>query len=313
MSVPTMAEHGPIGQGASRAVAFGGGGEWFIAWMLGYANGLLAEGVDLGEADVTIGTSAGAMVGAAIKSGRLQEFTQAIQELGANPEMANKELNISLGAASQVRARTIMGQTDVITSATLQEIGRAAMASHNAPDDKYIASIDGLLGITAWPVGHYTTSTDCYTGESVIVGETSGLSLAQAAAASSSLPGVNGPTWLDDRLCMDGGVSLSSTHADVLTGAKSVLIIGMFDFKANPPQHVNPSFGIAERVNPGTAQREADALRATGSTVHVAIANPDPETDFMDAATISSAIATGSAAGKADAPVVAAMWAAPTA
>jgi NTE family protein len=308
MSIPTMKENGPVGHGASRAIAFGGGGEWFIAWMLGYANGLLEEGVDLSKADVTIGTSAGAMVGAAIKAGRLAEFTQALQQLGANPEMANKELNISLGADSQVRARTIMGQTDVITPASIQEIGRAAMAAHNAPDEKYVGSIDTLLGLSAWPAGHYTTSTDCYTGESVIVSADSGATIAQAAAASSSLPGVNGPTWLGDRLCMDGGVSLSSTHADMLAGAKSVVIIGMFDFQAHPPQHVNPSFGIAERVNPGTAQREAAALQAAGSSVHVAIANPDPQTNFMDAAQIIPAIATGKAAGKADAPSIAAIW-----
>jgi hypothetical protein len=94
----------------------------------------------------------------------------------------------------------------------------------------------------------------------------------------------------------------------MLEGAKSVVIIGMFDFKAHPPQHVNPSFGIAERVNPGTAQREAANLKAAGSSVHVAIANPDPQTNFMDAAQIIPAIATGKAAGKTDAPLIAAIW-----
>ncbi len=308
MPVSTMAAQGSIGTGAARAVAFGGGGEWFIAWMVGYAKGLLEAGVDLAKADVTIGTSAGSMVGAVIKAGRLAEFTAALQELGANPAMANEKLNISLGADSQVRARTVMGQTQEITPATLQEIGRAAMAAHNAPDDKYIGSVGGLVGLTEWPAGHFTTATDCYTGESVIAGADSGVTIAEAAAASSSLPGVNGPTWLGDRLCMDGGVSLSSTHADMLGGAKSVIIIGRCDFEANPPAHVNPSFGIAERVNPGTAQREAAALRAQGSTVHVTIANPDPQTDFMDAATIAPAMEAGEAAGKADAPTISAMW-----
>lgn len=308
MDVPTMEQHGPIGIGASRAVAFGGGGEWFLAWMVGYANGLLESGVDLSKADVTIGTSAGSFVGAAIKGGRLAELTQALQQLGDNPTLANKELNITLGADSQVRARTVMGETNEITPATLQQIGRAAMAARNAPDDKYVASLDALLGLPSWPVGHHTTSTDCYTGESVIVSADSGVTIAQAAAASSSLPGVNGPTWLGDRLCMDGGVSSSSTHAEMLSGAKSVLIIGMFDFKANPPKHVNPSFGIAERVNPGTAEREAAALRSTGSTVHVTIANPDPQTDFMDPAMIGPALSTGASAGKADAPAIAKMW-----
>ncbi len=308
MPVSTMAERGPIGSGAARAVALGGGGEWFIAWMLGYANGLLEAGVDLAKADVTVGTSAGSMVGAAIKGGRLAEFTDTLRQLGADPAMANEELNISTGAPSQARARTVMGDTSEITPATLQQIGRAAMAAHNAPDAKYVGSVQEVLGLADWPAGHYTTATDCYTGESLIASSDSGVTIAQACAASSSLPGVNGPTWLGDRLCMDGGVSTSSTHAQVLEGAKSVLIIAMFDFKANPPQHVNPSFGIAERVNPGTAEREAAYLRSKGSAVHVAIANPDPSTDFMDAATIGPAIADGIARGKADAPALAPLW-----
>lgn len=308
MPVPTMAEQGPIGTGASRAVALGGGGEWFVAWMVGYANGLLQAGVDLAKADVTIGTSAGSMVGAAIKGGRLAELTETLQQLGSDPAAANKELNISAGAPSQARASTVMGQTDQITPATLQEIGRAAMAAHNAPDDRYVASVQGVLGLTDWPIGHYATSTDCYTGESLIASSASGVTIAQACAASSSLPGVNGPTWQGDRLCMDGGVSTSSTHAEMLQGAKAVLIIAMFDFKANPPQHVNPSFGIAERVDPGTAEREAAFLRSQGSKVHVTIANPDPTTDFMDAATICPAIADGITRGKADAATLAALW-----
>lgn len=308
MSVATMAEQGPIGAGTERAVALGGGGEWFVAWMLGYANGLLEGGVDLANADVTIGTSAGSMVGAAIKGGRLKEFTAALQQLGNDPDLANKELNISSGAPSQARARTVMGQTDQITPATLQQIGRAAMAAHNAPDDKYVGSVQEILGLTGWPAGHYTTSTDCYTGESLIASSDSGMTIAAACAASSSLPGVNGPTWLGDRLCMDGGVSTSSTHAQMLEGAKTVLIVAMFDFLANPPQHVNPSFGIAERVHPGTAEREAAYLRSKGSAVHVAIANPDPTTNFMDAATIAPAIVDGIARGKADAPALAPLW-----
>ena len=303
-----MIEHGPIGGGAQRAVAFGGGGEWFLAWMVGYATGLRDAGVDLSGADTTIGTSAGAMVGACIIGGRLDGLAHGLRELGANPAAANATLNIAVGAPSQQRARAVMGSTDTITPQTIQGIGRAAMAARNAPAAKYVQSIDGLLGLTEWPAGHHTTCTDCYSGESLIVGGDSGVTIAEAAAASSSLPGVNGPTWLGDRLCMDGGVSASSTHADMLAGATTVLIIGMFDFQAHPPRHVNPSFGIAERVAPGTAEREAAALRADGSTVHVTIANPDPQTDFMDLAAILPALEEGMARGRTDAPSLLPIW-----
>lgn len=52
----------------------------------------------------------------------------------------------------------------------------------------------------------------------------SGIDIATACAASSSLPGVNGPVWLGDHYCMDGGVSPSSTHSDILAGAQRVII-----------------------------------------------------------------------------------------
>ena len=42
----------------------GGGGEYFIAWLLGFARGLRGAGVPYGLADVIVGTSAGAIVGA---------------------------------------------------------------------------------------------------------------------------------------------------------------------------------------------------------------------------------------------------------
>lgn len=303
-----MTERGPVAAGARRAVAFGGGGEWFLAWMLGYAHGLRRAGVDLALADATVGTSAGAIVGAAVMGGNLDGLMQAMRALAEDPTTANATLNISTGAASQARARDVMGSTDRITPGTLREIGRAAMAARNAPADSYARSVGALLGLSSWPAGHHVTCTDCYTGESLIADASSGISIAQAAAASSSLPGVNGPTWLGDRLCMDGGVSASSTHAEMLAGAASVVIIGMFDFAASPPQHVNPSFGIAERVHPGTAEREADALRTRGSAVHVTIAGPDPGTDFMDPAAIGSALADGAARGAADAPSISTIW-----
>ncbi len=297
-----------IATGAKRAIAFGGGGEWFLAWMLGYATGLAQEGVDLAQADVTLGTSAGSIVGAAIKGGKLIEVSETLRKLGADPDQANKLLSISVGAQSQVRAQSVMGATTEITKDSLNQIGRAAMAAHNSPVDKYILSLNAILGLDSWPIGHHTTATDCYTGQSLIVSEANGIPISVAAAASSSLPGVNGPTWLGDQFCMDGGVSDSSTHGLALTGAKFVLIIGMFDFEAHPPEHVNPAFGIAERIAPGTAQREARELRAQGSTVHVTIAGPDPSTNFMDPATIIPAITLGISAGKTDAAVLGPLW-----
>jgi len=48
-----------FGKGKDRALALGGGGEYFAAWMLGFAHGLHAKGVPYEMPDVVVGTSAG--------------------------------------------------------------------------------------------------------------------------------------------------------------------------------------------------------------------------------------------------------------
>ena len=54
-----------LGKGKDRALVLGGGGEYFIAWLLGFARGLRSAGVSYDIADVIVGTSAGAIVGSA--------------------------------------------------------------------------------------------------------------------------------------------------------------------------------------------------------------------------------------------------------
>src|SRR5208282_2539168 len=47
-----------FGKGKDRALVLGGGGEYFAAWMLGFAYGLNARGVPYEMPDVVVGTSA---------------------------------------------------------------------------------------------------------------------------------------------------------------------------------------------------------------------------------------------------------------
>jgi NTE family protein len=54
----------------SRALVLGGGGVTGVAWETGLLWGLYEAGLDLTQADVFIGTSAGSMVAAQLTSGR---------------------------------------------------------------------------------------------------------------------------------------------------------------------------------------------------------------------------------------------------
>src|SRR4051794_30391563 len=66
----------PRGQ---RAVVLGGGGVTGQAWKMGLLKGLRDGGIDLTQADLVVGTSAGSVVGAQMQSGQsLDSFYDAL-------------------------------------------------------------------------------------------------------------------------------------------------------------------------------------------------------------------------------------------
>jgi NTE family protein len=166
-----------------------------------------------------------------------------------------------------------------------------------------------MLGHGDWPSpAHHVTAVDCYTGERVLIDHESGVPIATACAASSSLPGLNGPVWIGDRLCMDGGVSTSSTHADLLTGVERAVVFSMMSLTAEEAAERAGSFGFAERIHPGTAREEVDTLTAAGVRTILVAANPDPGTDFMDPTQLATAIEGGAARASSMIEDLAAVW-----
>jgi NTE family protein len=56
------------GAGNDRALVLGGGGIFFIAWQAGYLDGLRRRGVDVANAEIVVGTSAGAVVASVLSA-----------------------------------------------------------------------------------------------------------------------------------------------------------------------------------------------------------------------------------------------------
>jgi NTE family protein len=68
-------------QGEGRtALVLGGGGVAGIAWETGLLAGLLERGIDVSDADVVVGTSAGSVVGTVLRSGALQSTYESLLE-----------------------------------------------------------------------------------------------------------------------------------------------------------------------------------------------------------------------------------------
>jgi NTE family protein len=297
------------GHGKERGIAFGGGGEWFVAWTLSFLTAAKQHGVDLGTADITIGTSAGSVVGAFLTDDRLWRGSTEMDIMASHPSLLSRMVKTSTGHASQQRAADLLAEAKSTSREAVIEIGRAAMASRNTPVGDYERSLRLMLGHRDWPSpAHHVTAVDCYTGERIVIDHESGISIATACAASSSLPGVNGPVWIADRYCMDGGVGTSSTHADLLAGTERAVIFSMMSLTPAQAADQTGSFGFAERLHPGTARREADVLASAGTRTLLVAANPDPAIDFMDPAQLADAIQDGRARATSTIDDLASVW-----
>ena len=299
----------PLGSGKDRALVLGGGGIYLLSFYVGYFNTLLKNGVDLSQADIIVGTSAGSLGGAILASGMLQEVTDELDALGTFPFLFGKLLPGGAPNPSQVRAHEITIGAQDAKPDTIREIGRAAMAARN-PDGpfQYENSVEQVIGITEWPSPTlYTTANDCYTGERIIVSHEDGIPINVACGASSSLPGTTGPTWLKDRLCMDGGMCQTSTHCDVVAGVKKALVISLSD---GGPQAVPE--GLRTSGMPNTLQQEVADLKAGGTETILVVAGLEPGStkidSIMDPKYILPQIAYGQKRAEEDLDTIRALW-----
>jgi NTE family protein len=289
-----------FGEGKERALVLGGGGIYFASWMLGYFHSLTAGGVDLELSDVIVGTSAGSFVGSSIAGGHLARLTREFDFLGKIPELMATLLPSEERSPSQQRALEILKQSEKADPETLREIGRAAMASHNSGMGKLQRVIGLMTGNQRWPSPKFhATGIDCYSGERVTISEQDDIPIASAVSASMSLPGSIGPTWLKDQLCMDGGICGTSTHCDLVAGAKRALVLSLSDGNPGGPRLSSL---------PNSLQQEIKDLEAAGTQTFLVVANPKPDTNLLSPLEMLPAMKSGAAKGKADLAKVKKFW-----
>ena len=299
----------PYAQGKERGLALGGGGTPLIAWYVGYFNALKKGGVDLSNANVAVGTSAGSIFGAMLTSGHLWRLTGEMDLFSDFPKLLADLMPAVKFNASQLRAqRTELSVRDG-SVASIQQIGKAAMASRN-PDGvaSHYKVIEKLLTSTAWPSdGMFTTAIDCFTGQRVVVSKANGVPINVACAASSSAPGQVGPTFVKDRLCMDGGMSQSSTHCDVIAGVKRAVVISLGDGTINEQKQ-----GLRLSSLPNTINQEVKDLEAGGTkTKHIVVGLPPGLTkveNLLDPKWIAPYLKFGNDRGIADLAMMKAFW-----
>jgi NTE family protein len=210
-----------------RALVLGGGGITGIAWEIGVLKGLRDGGVDLGAADLIVGTSAGSVVGALVTTGVDLDDVVASQRA---TDDAHRELGAELDPTQLVGAITALMQGAQSLREVRARIGAMALAASPADEAERVAIIESRLPRHEWPGPErrlLITGVDTADGAFAVWDRDSGVPLVLAVAASCAVPGVWPPVTIDGHRYMDGGVR-STNNADLAAGCDPVVIVAPY-------------------------------------------------------------------------------------
>jgi NTE family protein len=290
----------------TRALVLAGGGAAGNAWELGLVAGLSDAGVDVTEADLVVGTSAGSTVAAQITSGiPPAELYAAI--LAETPPTRAGSRGAGRGRAPGVSGPSYLEWSDrIIASAEdpadmRRRMGAAALeadASDGAGAARWRDVVAARLPSRHWPQQPVLiTAVDARTGEPVLFDRHSGVELVDAVAASTS---AMTPYRIGENRYLNGGYRRSE-NADLAAGYGRVLVLSPFGGRSRMP--LEWGMDLASQVA---------ELRAAGSSVQTVF--PDAragavfDANALDPSTRLPAARGGYAQGRDLAESLAEFW-----
>jgi NTE family protein len=289
-----------------RALVLGGGGSTGNAWLIGVVAGLFDAGLDVTEADLIIGTSAGSTAAAQITG---SSPTQLIADiLAAAPQPRTGPVGTDGGRVPIRPVADHLERTSRIIAAAddaadmRRRMGAAALELHAASDGswpaQWRATVAARLPSQLWPEqAVLITVVDAQTGEPVVFDRHSGVDLVDAVAASTA----GGPPYsIGDRWYIDGGYR-SVENADLAAGYGRVLVLSPFGGASRHPREWGTHLAA-----------QIDELRAGGSRVEAISPDSNSEHLFgahaMDVWLRPPAARAGHAQGKALAQRLTDFW-----
>ena len=245
-----------------RALVLGGGGVTGIGWETGLLAGLAENGLLLSEADVVVGTSAGAVVGAQLRSGRPIEQLYERQLEDASGEIAARMspltllrfVALSAWPGDEVRARV--------------RTGRAALRATTVPEGERLRVIQARLPSSEWPAARLLlTAVDAVSGELMVFDNQSAVDLSHAVAASCAVPLVWPPMTIGNRRYIDGGVR-SVTNVDLAKGCSRVVVLAPITASLRRSASIGRQLaGLGPGVRSVVLSPDAESRRAIGNNV----------------------------------------------
>ncbi len=285
--------HEPLRQ---RALVLGGGGSAGHAWLIGVLAGLADGGLDVTDADLLVGTSAGATAAAQITRTPPTELYAAVLDAPVLPPRPGRPPFDHLGRTGRIIAEA-SDPADM-----RRRLGAAALQLEAESDGSWSTRwrtiVAARLAEPRWPDRDLrVTAVDARTGEGVVLDRHSGLDLVDAIAASTSsgMPYAVG----DDRY-LDGGYRRNE-NADVAAGSERVLVLSPLGGRTRTPLDWGQHLAV-----------QVDELRAAGSAVETVV--PDRAAldafgdDLMDPATRAPAARAGHDHGRGVAGQLSDLW-----
>ncbi|HEX4452828.1 MAG TPA: patatin-like phospholipase family protein [Kofleriaceae bacterium] len=199
------------------ALILGAGGPAAAAFEIGIIAGLADGGVDVRDADVFIGTSAGARI--AVQLAGSVEINELFRRKLAPCSRPKPLVDMKRWGKQIAQAKACGGSATKI----LKRIGELALSVQDDPRADRAAQI----AEREWPAKRVLlVSVECETGERRAFERASAAPLEDAIAASGALPGVWPPIEIGGRHYMDGGM-YSTDNADLAAGFDCVLVIAL--------------------------------------------------------------------------------------
>ncbi len=256
-----------------RALVLGGGGSAGNAWAIGVIAGLLDAGLDVTEADLIIGTSAGSTVAAQITGANPSQLLADI--LSAAPQPRTGPVGSDGGRVPIKAVTDNMERTSRIIAAAegaadmRRRMGAAALeldaASDGSWQSRWRATVAARLPSQRWPERTMLiTVVDALTGEPIVFDRHSRVDLVDAVAASMSS---GYPYSIGGNRYIDGGYRRNE-NADLAAGYARVLVLSPFGGRSRHP--LKWGMQLAAQV---------DELRARGSRVETIF--PDSSSEHM--------------------------------
>jgi NTE family protein len=292
-----------------RALVLGGGGSAGNAWEIGIIAGLFDAGLDVTEADLIIGTSAGSTVAAQITSATQPSVLLAnILAQASQPRAGRVESDRGRGPSPAANHMEIT--RGIIAAAgngadMRRRMGAAALemdaASDSSRQTQWRAAVAARLPSQRWPERTVLiVAVDAHTGEPVVFDRRSGVELVDAVAASCANGFGVPPYSIGGSRYIDGGYR-ADVNADLAAGYERVLVLSPFGARTRKPLE----WGLH-------LVAQVDELRVGGSRVETIFPDSDSLNAFgvnvMDPSTRRPAAQGGYNQGKAVAEQLIEFW-----